>query len=95
MQQLSPSCGESANEPGTAPLSHLSWNPELPTLPSPLCQVKLLDASDKDPALRLRAANLLGLLVRHAATVSPGLAAAGACEALAAAIRQAGWDWVG
>ncbi|KAL4419367.1 hypothetical protein ABPG75_005869, partial [Micractinium tetrahymenae] len=49
---------------------------------------RLLDLNGKDPALRLRAANLLGLLVRHAATISPGLAAAGACEALAAAIRQ-------
>ena len=53
-------------------------------------QVNLLDVNGKDPALCLRAANLLGLLVRHAATISPGLAAAGACEALAAAIRQAG-----
>ncbi|PSC68021.1 serine threonine-kinase ULK4 isoform B [Micractinium conductrix] len=50
--------------------------------------VQLLDLSGKDPALRLRAANLLGLLIRHAASISPALAAAGASEALAAAMRQ-------
>ena len=54
----------------------------------PLLQVQLLDLSGKDPALRLRAANLLGLLIRHAASISPALAAAGASEALAAAMRQ-------
>lgn len=51
-------------------------------------QVRLLEAEGRDPALRLRAANLLGLLVRHASAISPALAAAGACEALAAAARQ-------
>ncbi|EFN50873.1 hypothetical protein CHLNCDRAFT_141668 [Chlorella variabilis] len=54
----------------------------------PEVQVSLLDLGGKDPALRLRAANLLGLLVRHASSVNAGLAEAGACRALAAAVRQ-------
>lgn len=53
-----------------------------------LSLVHLLEAGSKDPALRLRAANLVGLLIRHAASISPALEAAGMCAALAAAVRQ-------
>lgn len=40
-------------------------------------QVQLLDLGGKDAQLRLRAANLLGLLIRHASSISAALAAAG------------------
>ena len=40
-------------------------------------QVHLLDLSGRDPQLRLRAANLLGLLIRHASSISPALVNAG------------------
>ena len=44
----------------------------------PAClQVHLLDLSGRDPQLRLRAANLLGLLIRHASSISPALVNAG------------------
>lgn len=45
-------------------------------------QVALLDLSGKDGGLRLRAANMLGLLIRHASSISPRLVEAGAfCSA--------------
>ncbi|PRW59606.1 kinase [Chlorella sorokiniana] len=50
--------------------------------------VGLLDLDGKDGGLRLRAANMLGLLIRHASSISPSLAESGVCDALAAAIRQ-------
>jgi hypothetical protein len=55
---------------------------------SVVMQVALLDPSSKDPSLRLRAANLLGLLVRHASSINSRLADAGVAQALAACIRQ-------
>lgn len=57
------------------------------TCPPTRLQVRLLDVSGRDPQLRLRAANLLGLLIRHAASISPALVNAG--EPPAAALLYA------
>lgn len=45
----------------------------------PCPQVGLLDLNGRDGGLRLRAANMLGLLIRHASSISPSLVDAGAC----------------
>lgn len=51
-------------------------------------QVALLDPTSKDPSLRLRAANLLGLLVRHASSINSRLADAGEPRFTAAAYSK-------
>lgn len=43
-------------------------------------QVGLLDLNGKDGGLRLRAANMLGLLIRHASSISASLVDAGVLQ---------------